>query len=163
MVTTVRDCRRIDRCTFRTSLSPPPPPFSNRCPKIVDSVLRSAALEKEDDEGFENRWSLIQHPWQKTVAKPSGCPIQAFQSGFLDASIEALQQFVLDRCGENGLGHDNEIYMDWLADDAFGVIDARTAQDDTMLVVARETVDAVQEAEVRVAWDKGLNTRGTSN
>lgn len=47
--------------------------------------------------------------------------------------------------------------MDWLADDAFGIIDARTAQDNTIVFVAQETVDAVQEAEVRVAWDRGTN------
>lgn len=47
--------------------------------------------------------------------------------------------------------------MDWLADDAFGIIDARTAQDNTILLCVKETVDAVQEAEVRVAWDRGTN------
>lgn len=78
-----------------------------------------------------------------------------FQSGFVDASIETLQQFIANRCGENGLGHDSKVYMDWLANDAFGVIDARTAEDNTILFMVREMVDAVQEAEVRMAWDKG--------
>lgn len=121
-------------------------------------MLRSSAAEKEEDEDFENRWSLVEHPSQETVTKPSVAPVgTSFQSGFTDASIETLQQFVTTRCGGNGLGHDNGIYMDWLADDAFGVIDARTAQDNTILFVIQETVDAVQEAEVRVAWDKGMN------
>jgi hypothetical protein len=120
-------------------------------------VLRSAVLEKEEDEDFENRWTLIQHPDQRTITKPSIAPIKTFQSGFVDASIETLQQFVASRCGENGLGHDGEVYMDWLADDAFGVIDARTAEDNTILFCAREIVDAVQEAEVRLTWDKGSN------
>ncbi|KAH0263751.1 hypothetical protein KCU91_g12513, partial [Aureobasidium melanogenum] len=48
--------------------------------------------------------------------------------------------------------------MDWLADDAFGVIDARTAQDNTLLFCVREDVDAVQEAEVRLAWNKGTRS-----
>ncbi|CAD0092876.1 unnamed protein product, partial [Aureobasidium mustum] len=117
--------------------------------------LRSAALEQEEDEDFENRWSLIQHPDQQTVAKPSVAPTKPFHSGFLDCNIQALQDFVSNRCGENGLGHDNNVYMDWLADDAFGVIDARTAQHNTILFCARENVDAIQEAEVRLAWNKG--------
>jgi hypothetical protein len=119
-------------------------------------VLRSAAAEKEEDEDFENRWSLIQHPSQQSVTKPSIAPIETFQNGFLDASIEVVQDFLSSKCGENGLGHDSEVYMDWLADDAFGVIDAQTAEDNTILFGVKEMVDAIQEAEVRVAWDKGL-------
>jgi hypothetical protein len=76
----------------------------------------------------------------------------------LDTSVETLQEFVTSRCGENGLGHDSKIYMDWLADDAFGVIDARTAEDSTILFCVKEIVDAIQEAEVRMAWDKGMKT-----
>ncbi|KAG9958873.1 hypothetical protein KCU61_g8012, partial [Aureobasidium melanogenum] len=124
---------------------------------IINSVLRSAILEKEDED-FENRWSLIQHPDQQAVAKPSIAPAEPFQNGFLDASVVVLQDFVIKRCGENGLGHDNEVHMDWLADDAFGVIDARTAQDNTILFCVREDVDAVQEAEVRLAWNKGMRS-----
>jgi hypothetical protein len=119
-------------------------------------VLRSAAAEKEEDEDFENRWSLIQHPSQQSVTKPSIAPIETFQNGFLDASIEVVQDFLSSKCGENGLGHGSEVYMDWLADDAFGVIDAQTAEDNTILFGVKEMVDAIQEAEVRVAWDKGL-------
>ena len=120
-------------------------------------MLRSAAAEKEEDEDFENRWTLIQHPDQSTIIKPSVAAIKTFQSGFVDASIKTLQQFVVSSCGENGLGQDSEIYMDWLANDAFGVIDARTAEDNTILFCAREIVDAAQEAEVRLTWDKGPN------
>jgi hypothetical protein len=156
MVTAIRNCRRIHRCKST------PPPFLNKHQtltppkKTIDSVLRSAAAEKEEDEDFENRWTLMQQPSQTLVAKPSVAPVGAFQSGFVDASTETLRQFVSSRCGENGLGHDGKIYMDWLADDAFGVVNARTAEDDTVLFCVRETVDAIQEAEVRLAWDKGL-------
>jgi len=127
--------------------------------KVINSVLRSAAAEKEEeDEGFENRWVLVRYPDQDMIiTKPSTCPVEkTFQSGFLDASIRVLQDFVTSRCGENGLGRgEGGVYMDWLADDAFGVIDGRTAEDNTVLFCVREIVDAVQEAEVRVAWDKG--------
>ncbi|KAG9895986.1 hypothetical protein KCU98_g14957, partial [Aureobasidium melanogenum] len=126
--------------------------------EIVESVLRSAALETEEDEDFENRWSLIQHRNQRTITKPSVVPADPFQSGFLNSDIQSLQDYVSTRCGENGLGHDNDVYMDWLADDAFGVIDARTAQDNTILFCVREDVDAVQEAEVRLAWNKGTRS-----
>jgi hypothetical protein len=82
--------------------------------------------------------------------------VPPFHSGFIDASVETLQEFVTSRCGEKGLGSESGIYMDWLAEDAFGVIDARTAEDNTILFGVKEMVDAIQEAEVRVAWDKGL-------
>jgi hypothetical protein len=76
----------------------------------------------------------------------------------MDASVETLQIFVAERCGENGLGRDSSIYMDWLTDDAFGVIDARTAEDDTILFCVKEIVGAIQEAEVRLAWNNGMNS-----
>ena len=126
--------------------------------KVINSVLRSAAAEKEEDEDFENRWVVVRYPDQDMIiTKPSTCPVEkTFQSGFLGASVQVLQDFVTSRCGENGLGHgEGGIYMDWLADDAFGVIDARTAEDHTIVFCVREIVDVVQEAEVRVAWDKG--------
>ncbi|KAG9760353.1 hypothetical protein KCU73_g2932, partial [Aureobasidium melanogenum] len=126
--------------------------------KIIYSVLRSAALEKEEDEDFENRWCLVQHPNQQAVAKPSIAPAKPFQNGFLDATVEVLQDYVSRRCGEDGLGHDDDVYMDWLADDAFGVIDARIAQDNTILFCVRENVDAIQEAEIRLAWNKGTRS-----
>ena len=124
--------------------------------QIMNSILKSAAAEKEEDEDFENRWCLIHHASQQVVTKPTVAPISPFQGGFIDASLETLQRFLVNRCGENGLGHDSGIYMDWLANDAFGVIDARTTEDDTILFCVEEIVDAIQEAEVRVAWDKGL-------
>jgi hypothetical protein len=154
VVTTVRDCGRVNRCRFIASqyhLC-----LQLRSPKIINSVLRSAIKETEEDEDFENRWSLIQHISQETAHKPSIAPISLFSSGFLNATIETLQDLVTTNCREDGLGHDSKIYMDWLADDAFGVIDARTAEDDTILFCVRETVDAIREAEVRLAWDKGL-------
>ncbi|KAG9557021.1 hypothetical protein KCU71_g11127, partial [Aureobasidium melanogenum] len=126
--------------------------------EIIYSVLRSAALEKEEDEDFENRWCLVQHPNQQAVAKPSIAPAKPFQNGFLDATVEVLQDYVSRRCGEDGLGHDDDVYMDWLADDAFGVIDARIAQDNTILFCVRENVDAIQEAEIRLAWNKGTRS-----
>lgn len=158
MVTAIRDCRCVNRCkgqTLHTRIGKASK-ILTRAPKIINSVLRSAAAEKEEDEDFENRWVVVQRPDQQKVIKPSVAPISSFQSEFLDASIQVLQDFVASRCGENGLGHDSNIYMDWLADDAFGVIDARTAEDNTILFCVREMVDVVQEAEVRVAWDKGL-------
>jgi hypothetical protein len=100
--------------------------------------------EKEQDEDFENRWSLITHPSQTHAYKPSSAPVSPFHSGFIDASVETLQNFVTNRCGGNGLGSESGVYMDWLADDAFGIVDARTAVDGTILFC------------VRVAWDRGL-------
>jgi hypothetical protein len=157
MAPTVRDSRCINRRESKTK--PYHLYLQLKNPKIIHSVLKSAAKETQEDEDFENRWSLISHPSQLTITKPSVFPLQEpLQTGFLDASVETLQEFVAGRCGENGLGHESEIYMDWLADDAFGVIDARTAEDETILFCVRETVDAMQEAEVRLAWDKGMDS-----
>lgn len=127
--------------------------------QIVNSVLHSAAAETEEDEDFENRWSLIPHTSQTTADKPSIAPVEDFTTDFTNASLKKLQTFVAERCGENGLGcEEGGVYMDWLANDAFGVIDARTAEDETILFCAKESVDAIQEAEVRLAWNKGMNS-----
>jgi hypothetical protein len=120
-------------------------------------VLKSAVKETQEDEDFETRWSSIRHTSQEITHKPSIAPFSPFSSGFLYAAIDTLQAYVTTICGENGLGHDSKIYMDWLANDAFGVIDARTAEDETILFCIRELVDAIQEAEVRLAWDKGMS------
>lgn len=49
---------------------------------------------------------------------------------------------------------DGDIW-DHIASDTFAVIDERTAVDNTLLFVIEESVDRVQEAEIRVAWKKG--------
>jgi hypothetical protein len=155
MVTPLHNRRRINRGKSK-KLSISFTPLTENYFKIINSVLKSAAAEKEQDEDFENRWSLITHPSQTHAYKPSSAPVSPFHSGFIDASVETLQNFVTNRCGGNGLGSESGVYMDWLADDAFGIVDARTAVDGTILFCVREVVDAIQEVEVRVAWDRGL-------
>lgn len=70
-------------------------------------------------------------------------------------SVVQLQDFVKTKLGETGLGHGSDNVFDHLADDAFAVIDERTAKDNTILFFAQELVDPIQEASVRVAWKNG--------
>lgn len=104
---------------------------------------------------LRNIWVLIQHPSQHTLAKPTDPPVSAFQTGFLGWSIEQLQYFVKTTFGENGLGSGADGHLGYIADDAFAVIDERTAKDNTILFLSQEYTDSVQKAEVHVAWKKG--------
>lgn len=80
-------------------------------------------------------------------------PLTAFSTGFLDSSPGEPQAFVIQTFGPEGRGHGNSAGMDYLADDSFGVIDSRTATDDTILFFAPEHIAKVQELELKVSWD----------
>lgn len=101
-------------------------------------------MQRYDDEAFENRWVLIQQLEQQTVSKPTLAPVEdPFDTSFLETSVKQIQNFVENKCGENGIGAGSGDFMDWLPDTAFAVIDGRTARDSSILFFARETVDAV--------------------
>lgn len=123
---------------------------------MVNTVLENAGKEsRESDDTFRNPWILIQQPDQKTIdSKPTAAPLSKLSAKFVNQTNEQLQAFVEATFGSDGLGHNDNEHNDFLANDAFGVIDARTKQDGSIAFFAQETVDPVQEAEVRVAWDE---------
>ncbi|CAD0085106.1 unnamed protein product [Aureobasidium vineae] len=72
-----------------------------------------------------------------------------------DVPVE-VKSFVDQRLGECGLGQgDNP--LDHLSGDTFGIIDERTARDDTVLFLVQDLVNDVQEAKIRVAWDRATD------
>ncbi|CAD0105799.1 unnamed protein product [Aureobasidium uvarum] len=93
---------------------------------IINTVLKHGQEERKVDKDFINRWVLVQRPHQVTFHKPTEPPVHAFESGFLGASVKALQEFVSSNFGQSGLGSSSS--DDWIAHDAFAVIDARTGE-----------------------------------
>lgn len=125
--------------------------------QIIKSVLEAATKEDRGSNGLSpNRWVLVHRPTQQTFSKPTAPPVTAFETGFLNTSIDELEQFIETTFGDGRLGSASQTDMfDYIADNGFGVVDDRTARDDTILFCARELVDAVQEAQICVAWHKG--------
>lgn len=109
-----------------------------------------AQQRNDPDDLFPNRWVLVQDPEQSTTTKP---PVHSFTSGFVNSSAESLKVFVTSKFGEQGLASNGR--SDWIADDAFAVVDERTARDDSILFYVQQYVDIVRQAEVRKAWGKG--------
>ncbi|CAD0098594.1 unnamed protein product [Aureobasidium mustum] len=123
--------------------------------EVINKVLYSAHFEVQTlnlGDDFYNHWVLIQNPLQTTFSKPTNAVSLDFDSGFSNHTLNQIKHFVDTRLGENGLGQGETPY-DNLSDDRFGIIDERTAEDETILFVVYDMVDSLQEAEIRVAWN----------
>lgn len=112
-----------------------------------------AQQRNDPDDLFPNRWVLVQDPEQSTFSTPTKPPVHSFTSGFVNASAESLKVFVAFKFGEQGLASNGR--SDWIADDAFAVVDERTARDNSILFYVQQYVDIIRQAEVREAWGKG--------
>ncbi|KAF2181540.1 hypothetical protein K469DRAFT_588888, partial [Zopfia rhizophila CBS 207.26] len=130
--------------------------------KTINAILTKATKEREihtkpDREAglFDNRWVLIKFHDQKDFQKPANAPIEPFKSDFIGATVDELGGFVKANFGEGGLGQDLSDSSDYIAGEVFGILDARTAKDDTLVFVVDDLVDAVDEAKIRVAWGNG--------
>ncbi|KAG9673553.1 hypothetical protein KCU87_g5023, partial [Aureobasidium melanogenum] len=124
--------------------------------EVVNKVLRSAQQEAErlqSAENFHNRWVVISEPSQQSVTKPTDSVALDFRSGFLDYSLDQIKNYVKSHLGENGLGQGKNS-LDHLSDDAFAIINTRTAADNTVLFLIQDFINDVQEAEIRVAWGR---------
>jgi hypothetical protein len=151
--------RRAYRGTF--------PALNLHCPvpnifspqQVTNSVLEAPAAEvqqePDSDELFKNIWTLIQRRDQETVSKPTNPPVPAFQSDFIGATPEELQDFVQSRFGKDGIGKGSVDHMDYISNNAFAIIDERTARDKTIQFWVKELVDGVEESAIRVAWNRG--------
>ncbi|KAH0399290.1 hypothetical protein KCU89_g6359, partial [Aureobasidium melanogenum] len=124
--------------------------------KVVNRVLQSAQQEAQNPQlgdGFYNKWVVIEDPAQQTVSKPTESVAVDFQSGFLNYSLDQVKAFVNERLGEGGLGQ-GEGTLDHLSGATFGIIDERTARDNTVLLLVQDLVDDVQQAAIRLAWSQ---------
>ena len=109
--------------------------------QVINTVLENAGKEsRESDDTFRNPWILIQQPDQQTIdSKPTAAPLSKLSAKFVDFTSEQLQAFVEATFGDDGLGHNDNEHNDFLANDAFGVIDARTKQDGSIAFFAQTT------------------------
>lgn len=95
---------------------------------------------------------MVQDLSQQTFFKPSNSVSLDFHSGFLNHTLDQIKEFVEVELGEGGLGQGEDL-NDSLSSDTFGIIDERTADNNTILYLVFDYVDSFQEAEMRVAWD----------
>ncbi|KAG9644979.1 hypothetical protein KCU95_g12531, partial [Aureobasidium melanogenum] len=122
---------------------------------VINRVLYSAQQEVAQlqlGEGFYNHWVVVQDPDQQTFSKPTNSVSLDFHSGFSNRTSDQIKEFVDTRLGEGGLGQGEDL-NDNLSSDTFGIIDERTASDNTILYLVYDIVDSFQEAEIRVAWN----------
>lgn len=81
----------------------------------------------------------------RNLSAPTMPPVQLFKSGFLNTSIHYLQKFVTIELNQG---------MDQLPS-PFGIIDERTALDNTISFCVQDDVNPVQEAQIRTMWGEG--------
>ncbi|THV78065.1 hypothetical protein D6D29_07967 [Aureobasidium pullulans] len=124
--------------------------------ELVNKILEhgEAQQRNDPDDLFPNRWVLVQDPEQSTFSTSTKPPVHSFTSGFVNASTESLKVFVVSKFGEQGLASNGR--SDWIADDAFAVVDERTARDNSILFYVQQYVDTIRQAEVRKAWGKDI-------
>ncbi|KAK6003730.1 hypothetical protein QM012_009501 [Aureobasidium pullulans] len=129
---------------------------TNKIPqKVINKVLFSAQQEVANlhlGDAFYNHWVLISDPSQQNFSKPTNNVSLDFHSGFLVYTLDSIKEFVDIKLGQDGLGQ-GEHSHDNLSNDRFGIIDERTAKDNTILYMVEDYIDSFQEAEIRVAWN----------
>jgi hypothetical protein len=75
--------------------------------------------------------------------------VDPFRSEFVGATLEQLGTFVETTFGQTGRGSQGANYI-WK--DRFGVLDARTMEDNTLEFAVKESLMPIESAELRVAW-----------
>ncbi|THX63398.1 hypothetical protein D6D08_08235 [Aureobasidium pullulans] len=115
----------------------------------INHVLESA-LNEEFSPGYRwgSDWLLIEHPDQHDFSGPTMPLRQHFDNGFLNASNDELQQFINVKL----LGHAGAMYS---TASLYGVIDQRTAEDNTISFFIQDDVNPIQEAQIRSMWGTG--------
>lgn len=104
-----------------------------------------------DGELFPDRWVLIKGRDQSEFQTPTTSLKEGFNNDFRGATIEELGTFALEHFGPEGdMGHG-------IASDFFGVLDARSAEDLTLICVSYTRLSREEEAGIHVEW--GVATR----
>ncbi|KAG9566831.1 hypothetical protein KCU79_g3453, partial [Aureobasidium melanogenum] len=111
--------------------------------KVINRVLQSALDEEfSPGEHWGNDWVLVEQHVHPNFSVPTMPPVQPFESGFLNTSIHHLQNFVTIELTQG---------TDQLPS-PFGIIDDRTALDNTVSFWAQDDVNPIQEAQIRTMW-----------
>ncbi|KAF2813356.1 uncharacterized protein BDZ99DRAFT_460609 [Mytilinidion resinicola] len=105
--------------------------------ELLNSTLTRALTERFNHN--DPSWNLVGSPWvliscrtQTVFSYSTKPPVKPFQSDFIGASIDELGTLVASSFGKNGRGSKG---VDYLRNDRFGILDARTAEDDTRAVL----------------------------
>ncbi|KAF2180441.1 hypothetical protein K469DRAFT_592578 [Zopfia rhizophila CBS 207.26] len=121
--------------------------------KTINAILTKATNEREihseadREEGlFDNSWVLITSRNQTDFQKPATAPVEPFKRDFIGATVDELDEFVKANFGEGGWGHSSHQSCDYIASEVFSILDARTAEDETLVFVINDLVDTVNKA-----------------
>ncbi|KAG9696141.1 hypothetical protein KCU95_g4534, partial [Aureobasidium melanogenum] len=91
--------------------------------QVINRVLQSSLDEEfSPGEHWGNEWVLMEQQSHRNFSAPTMPPVRPFESGFLNTSIDHLQNFVTIELDEE---------TDQLPS-PFGIIDERTALDNTI-------------------------------
>lgn len=132
--------------------------------QTVNEILHKATIEKQrhgpdpsEQELWENCWVLIETRNQTAFQKPKTGPLEQFQSDFINYTVEELGNFVKQNLGdrEDAMGCSEGSRGDYITTAVFGVLDSRTASNDTLLFVVDDLVSPEDEAMIRHVWRNG--------
>ncbi|KAF2120957.1 hypothetical protein BDV96DRAFT_641599 [Lophiotrema nucula] len=125
--------------------------------QTVNAILSKANDEykmysklPDAEQLFGNCWALVETRDQIVFQKPTRGPLNAYKSEFLNASIDEIGEFVERHFGKTGaMESEPDDPNRYIAKEVFGILDSRTAEDETLLFVARESITAEDEAQIR--------------
>ncbi|KAF7921073.1 uncharacterized protein EAE97_011341 [Botrytis byssoidea] len=113
-------------------------------PELISQFIKHSQRTQESSK----IWSIVRTPTSHPLGKRTRTTISPFRSGFLDASLSTLSEFVTSAPQTDG---------HHFSRNTFAVLDARSIEDETVVLWSR--LDSMpMEAVERGGWDEGKKT-----
>jgi hypothetical protein len=133
--------------------------------EAINEILLGARNEiplyhsPEDKDIFKNCWVILHNRNQTEFQKPTLQVTEPFNNDFIGATVEELGVFVQQNFGRDGqMGVDpEEGRSNHIANEVFGVLDARTIEDQSILFVSHDSLSLADKAHINIKW--GIATR----
>ncbi|THV50530.1 hypothetical protein BGAL_0146g00060 [Botrytis galanthina] len=113
-------------------------------PELISQFIKHSQRTQESSK----IWSIVRTPSSHPLGKRTRTTISPFRTGFLDASLSTLSEFVTSAPQTDGYHFSRN---------TFAVLDARSIEDETVMLWSR--LDSMPtEAVERGGWDEGKKT-----
>ncbi|TGO36725.1 hypothetical protein BHYA_0116g00140 [Botrytis hyacinthi] len=113
-------------------------------PELISQFIKHSQRTQESAK----IWSVVRTPTSHPLGKRTRTTISPFRTGFLDASLSTLSEFVTSAPQTDGYHFSRN---------TFAVLDARSIEDGTVVLWSR--LDSMpMEAVERGGWDEGKKT-----
>ncbi|ORX93379.1 hypothetical protein BCR34DRAFT_580545 [Clohesyomyces aquaticus] len=127
--------------------------------ETINTILTKASKEQEThdqrhvdkNKPYANYWVLVKSRNQTEFETPTNGLVEPFENDFVDTTVQELCGFVQENFGEDGKLHNG------VSDNFFGLLDARTARDQTLVCMSDCLISLEDKARIRVSW--GLASR----